>query len=141
MPRNFLRRSLKRLRRIMLKCARYRLVNDTPKFCFFSDSIPSIFSKSFLDIGVPPYLMDYSKKKKMEDNLPRELFCFKYLYSSRNLNRIDLYFALFPFVMLQEGIFNDNLTNEERFECLEKGIHTHTQRYVSLRYALRSLPR
>ena len=106
----------------LLKCARYRYVNNTPKFCFFADLKPSIDAKSFLEIGVPHYLLDPSQSKKMEDNLPKELFCFKYLYYSRSNNRMDLYFALFPFVMLQEAIFNENLTNDNRYECLEKGL-------------------
>ena len=58
----------------------------------------------------------------MEDNLPLEFFKFEYLYSSRKQNRIDLYFSLFPFDMLRESIFNENLSIENRYECLEKGL-------------------
>ena len=57
-------------------------------------------------------------------DIPAGFFHFplKYLYFSRSSNRIDLYFALFPLVMLQEAIFNENLTNDNRYECLEKGL-------------------
>ena len=48
----------------LLKCVRYRYVNDTPKFCFFTDEIPSITSESYLKIGIPHYLLDNHKAKK-----------------------------------------------------------------------------
>ena len=106
----------------ILKCVRYRYVNEIPIFCFLTDKIPTIKQNSFMEIGVPYYLLDSHKAKKMEDNLPKKLFRFKYLYSARKHTRMDLYFALFPFVMLCEAIFNEDLTIENRYECIEKGF-------------------
>ena len=106
----------------LLKCVRYRYVNEISKFCFFTDNTPTITLESFISIGIPHYLLDPHKSKKMEDSFPKDLFKFKFLSASRLNNRMDLYFALFPFVMLCESIFNEELSIDNRYLCLERGF-------------------
>ena len=105
----------------LLKCARYRFVNDTPIFSFLTSSEPKVTRDSFSKIGIPYYILDPHKSKKMEDNLPKKLFQFKYLKEAKEHNEFELYFSLYPFVMLSESIFNDNFSIENRYKCLERG--------------------
>ena len=48
----------------LLKCVRYRYVNDIPKFPFFTSENASIDRNSFLSIGIPHYILDPHKSKK-----------------------------------------------------------------------------
>ena len=81
----------------LMKYIRYRLVKNIPIYYFLSCQEATINIDSFISIGIPNYLLDSHHSRKMEDNLPLELFSFKYLKLSMDLKRMDIYFALYPF--------------------------------------------
>lgn len=99
----------------LLKCGRYRIINN-PIFCTW----PSIEEKNFKredlhEVGIPEYILDDSRCKKMEDIYPLIMFNYKILANIVS-SKPELLPIFAPLTLLCEAIFNYKLTRTERLQ-------------------------
>ena len=100
------------------KCDRYRRVVPDSVQIFFEKNAP-IFSKEDLKLlDIPDYVLDESMIRKMDDELPRQLFNVKNLLLCLEKKRIDLFIALYPTTALLVSIMNEKLDRGDRINML-----------------------
>lgn len=99
----------------LLKCGRYRIINN-PTFCTWPSLEQHNFDRNNLtDIGIPAYILDDSKCKKMEDLYPLMMFNYKIL-DNIVTHKPELLPIFAPLTLLEEAIFNQSLTRAQRLQ-------------------------
>lgn len=73
------------------------------------------------DIGIPCYLLDDNKGRKMEDDLPKKLFSMENIRKIININDFHLLIAMLPSTLLMESIHNKNLNRQATIDYLMFG--------------------
>lgn len=84
----------------LVKCCRYRLVCGSDICPSLSSDVATFNVDSFRDIGVKDHVLDSSKSKKMDDNLPLQFFSQENIRASIRIGRFDLLIALLPCYLL-----------------------------------------
>lgn len=118
----------------LVKCCRYRFVCG-------SDICPSLSSyqetfglEDFRKIGIKDYILDHSKAKKMDDDLPLLFFSSENVETAMRIGRIDLLLALLPCYLLLSSVLSEGLNREQRLEKLNLGFSialTYYKEYVN----------
>lgn len=72
----------------------------------------------FEDIGVPRYVVDDEKARKMEDSLPQRLFSAKVIHSIFKKGDIPFLTCMLPSALLLDAIHNERLRRQERIDEL-----------------------
>ena len=106
----------------LVKCLRYRLICGS-KICPSLSKDEATFDVSdFRAIGVKEHVLDSNKSKKMDDNLPLQLFSQESISNAISQERFDLLLALLPAFLLINSVMSENLTREQRIEQLSFGF-------------------
>lgn len=106
----------------LVKCDRYRLACGSDICSSLSDDFNTFNVNDLKALGIKDYILDNSKAKKMDDNLPLLLFSHENIKKALDAGRFDIVLALLPSFLLINAIFSAELTREKRIEQLTFGF-------------------
>lgn len=78
-------------------------------------------TKSYLDleaIGIPPYILDDNKARKMEDQLPKKLFNLQTIHKIVEIEDLELLISMLPSSLLLESIHRKELDCQDTIDYL-----------------------
>lgn len=101
----------------LLKCGRYRIIKDDEFHSWPSLQQPDTTRADLHNLGIPEYILDDSRCKKMEDLYPLMMFNFKILEKIES-QKPELIAVWTPLTLLAESIFNEDLSREDRINNL-----------------------
>lgn len=105
----------------LLKCSRYRLVCGSQICPSLSNDHKTFGIDDLKDIGIKEYLLDPSKSKKMDDNLPLLLFSQENIEKALLKKRYDIVLSMLPSYLLANSLFSTELNRNQRIEQLSFG--------------------
>ena len=106
----------------LVKCDRYRIVCGSRICPTLSKDEATFCREDFKDLNIKDYILDPSKSKKMDDNLPILLFSRENVEKAIQMERYDLLLSLLPSYLLINAVFSPDLTREQRVEQLTFGF-------------------
>lgn len=74
----------------IIKCDRYRKVIGALLCPSLYENNPSVSQKSFIENGIPLWIVSNNRFTKMDDNLPLKFFTFANIITARNNGRFDI---------------------------------------------------
>lgn len=75
-------------------------------------------SKNLEDIGIPPYILDDNKGRKMEDGLPKKLFNLLNLYKILEHDDMALFISMLPSTLIMESLHTEDLSRQATIDYL-----------------------
>ena len=78
-------------------------------------------TKSYLDleaIGIPPYILDDNKARKMEEQLPKKLFNLQTILKIVEIEDLGLLISMLPSSLLLEAIHRKELDCQDTIDYL-----------------------
>lgn len=102
----------------LAKRDRYRKISK-PWFTAVPNSIGQQLSATVLEnLGIPNYLLDGERARKMEDALPLKLFSRENLEKVIGHKNYELAFCMLPTTLLMESLHSEGLSREQRINLL-----------------------
>mgnify|MGYP002471641323 CR=1 FL=1 len=95
-------------------------------------------AKHLLDIGVPEYILDNNKGRKMEDDLPKKLFSLVYIQKIIEKGDFNLLISMLPSALLMASIHTKNLSRQATVDYLLLGASIVIIYYCLSNYVLTS---
>ena len=91
-------------------------------------------SKDLKNIGVPPYLLDDNKGRKMEDDLPKKLFSLLYIQKIMESGDFNLLISMLPSTLLMQSLYSTNLSRQATIDHLLLGASIVLIYYIMSQY-------
>ncbi len=102
----------------LVKRDRYRKVSKL-EFCVSPLNLDCTRNVSNLEeIGIPSYILDDNKGRKMEDGLPKKLFSFLNIQKVLEIEDYPLLISMIPSTLLMECLHNDGLSRQTTIDYL-----------------------
>ena len=96
----------------LVKRDRYRKVSIS-EFCVSPMKLDRTKNaEDFKSIGIPPYLLDDNKGRKMEDDLPKKFFSLLYTEKIIQKEDYELLISMLPSTLILESLHNKNLSRQ-----------------------------
>lgn len=105
----------------LVKRDRYKKVRGIP-FSGVPNEIGQLYSvDDLVELGIPQYLLDNDKARKMEDSLPLKLFSYEILELVISEGDPQLVFLMLPSTLLMESLHSEELSRQKRIDYLLYG--------------------
>lgn len=102
----------------LVKRDRYRKVSIF-EFCISPLNLDRVRNvKDLEDVGIPAYILDNNKGRKMEDDLPKKLFSLMYIQKIIEKGDIDLLISMLPSTLFMESLHSKNLSRQSTIDYL-----------------------
>ena len=102
----------------LTKRDRYRK-SSRPEFLVSPyDAYETRSANDLKDIGIPPYLLDDNKGRKMEDDLPKKLFSLQTIQKIIESEDFHLLISMLPSTLMLEGLHRESLSRQETIDYL-----------------------
>ena len=106
----------------LVKCNRFRLSCGSEVCASLSNDEETFGPSDLIEIGIKEYILDSSKTKKMDDNLPLLLFSRENIEKAINAKKYNILLALLPSYLLLNSVLSTELTRAQRIEQLTYGF-------------------
>lgn len=102
----------------LTKRDRYRK-SSRPEFLVSPyDAYETRSANDLKEIGIPPYLLDDNKGRKMEDDIPKKLFSLQKIQKIIVSEDFHLLISMLPSTLMLEGLHRESLSRQETIDYL-----------------------